>query len=197
MRLAVQAGMSVGDRVVTNWPRTRSTLTKPSTCSVARAVSRASTSRAPIPMDTVTSSQSGASPRGFRPIVRVKGWRMGRGAKPLRGMGSAGCAPLPPPQIFFDICRFWCILTVIKCSYAFSALTLLVGQQEGHPACKKLEWWGAGVVICLGRGADLHTAHLMPLPLTISCSSKSRLVLPLWYQLAREVLDKVRGGGGL
>ena len=24
-----------------------------------------------------------------------------------------------------------------KC-YAFSALTLLVGQQEGHPACKKL-----------------------------------------------------------
>jgi len=22
---------------------------------------------------------------------------------------------------------------------AFSALTLLVGQQEGHPACKKLE----------------------------------------------------------
>jgi len=32
---------------------------------------------------------------------------------------------------------------------AFCALTLLVGQQEGHPACKKLEWWGAGVVICL------------------------------------------------
>jgi len=23
---------------------------------------------------------------------------------------------------------------------AFSALTLLVGRQEGHPACKKLEW---------------------------------------------------------
>jgi len=32
------------------------------------------------------------------------------------------------------------------------------------------------VVICLGRGADLHMAQLMPLPLTISCSSKSRLV---------------------
>jgi len=31
---------------------------------------------------------------------------------------------------------------------AFSALTLLVGRQEGHPACKKL-WWGVGVVICL------------------------------------------------
>jgi len=32
---------------------------------------------------------------------------------------------------------------------AFGALTLLVGQQEVHPACKKTEWWGAGMVICL------------------------------------------------
>jgi len=47
---------------------------------------------------------------------------------------------------------------------AFSTLTLLVGRQEGHPACKKL-WWGAGVVICLERGADLHMAQMMPLPL--------------------------------
>ena len=38
------------------------------------------------------------------------------------------------------------------------ALTLLVGRQEGHPACKKTERWGAGVVICLERGADLHMA---------------------------------------
>ena len=55
---------------------------------------------------------------------------------------------------------------------AFSALTLLVGWQEGHPACKKTEWWGAGVVICLERGADLHMVQLMPLPFTVSCSSK-------------------------
>jgi len=40
----------------------------------------------------------------------------------------------------------------------FSALTLLVGQQEGHPACKKTDWWGAGMVICLERGADLLMA---------------------------------------
>ena len=59
--------------------------------------------------------------------------------------------------------------------YAFSALTLLVGQQEGHPACKKTEWWGTGVVICLERGADLHMAQLMPLPLTFSCSSKIQI----------------------
>jgi len=55
---------------------------------------------------------------------------------------------------------------------AFSALTLLVGWQEGYPTCKKIKWWGAGVVICLERGADLHTAQLMPLPLTVSCFSK-------------------------
>jgi len=28
------------------------------------------------------------------------------------------------------------------------------------------------MVICLERGADLHIAHLMPLPLTVSCFSK-------------------------
>ena len=59
--------------------------------------------------------------------------------------------------------------------YAFSALTLLVGRQEGHPACKKTEWWGAGMVICLERGADLHLAQLMPLPLTVSCFSKIQI----------------------
>jgi len=36
------------------------------------------------------------------------------------------------------------------------------------------------MVICVERGADLHIAQLMPLPLTISCSSKSKLVLPEW-----------------
>jgi len=52
---------------------------------------------------------------------------------------------------------------------------LLVGQQEGHLACKKLEWWGTGVVICLEQGADLYMAQLMPLPLTVSCSSKIQI----------------------
>jgi len=59
--------------------------------------------------------------------------------------------------------------------YGFSALTLLAGWQEGHPACKKTEWWGAGVVICLERCADLHMAQLMPLPLTVSCFSKMQI----------------------
>ena len=58
---------------------------------------------------------------------------------------------------------------------AFSALTLLVGWQEGHPACKKLEWLGTGMVICLERDADLHMAQLMPLSLIVSCFSKIQI----------------------
>ena len=52
---------------------------------------------------------------------------------------------------------------------------LLVGRQEGHTACKKTEWWGAGVVVCLERDADLHMAQLMPLPLTVSRFSKIQI----------------------
>jgi len=54
-------------------------------------------------------------------------------------------------------------------------LTLLVGRQEGHPACKKTEWWDVGVVICLEQGADLHMDQLMPLPLTVSCANKIQI----------------------
>jgi len=53
---------------------------------------------------------------------------------------------------------------------------LSVGWQEGHPACKKLEWWGAGMVVCLEQGADLHMAQLMPLPLTVCCFSKTGFI---------------------
>ena len=58
---------------------------------------------------------------------------------------------------------------------AFSALTLSVGQQEGHPACKKTECWRG----CLsGATQDLHIAQLMSLPLTVSCFSKIQIGFP-------------------
>jgi len=61
---------------------------------------------------------------------------------------------------------------------AFSALTLLVGRQEGHQPVKT-ERWDTGVVVSGSRcrfayGPADATA-------TISCSSKSRLVLPSWW----------------
>ena len=65
-------------------------------------------------------------------------------------------------------------VTCLTANGAFSALTLLIVGRKGiRPV--KTEWWGAGMVICLGPGADLHMAQLMPLPLTISCFSKIHL----------------------
>jgi len=42
-------------------------------------------------------------------------------------------------------------------------------------AASKKNRWGAGVVICLELGADLHVAQLMLLPLTVSCFSKIKI----------------------
>jgi len=60
---------------------------------------------------------------------------------------------------------------------ALSDLTLLVGQQEGHPACKKLS---GGVLAWLSVWSEayaygLHMAQLMPLPLTVSCFSNIQI----------------------
>ena len=69
------------------------------------------------------------------------------------------------------------------CTYAFSALTLLVGWQEGHPACKKLS---GGVLAWLSVWSEVQTCiwpnwcHCHSLSLA---SVKSRLVLPFWYRL--------------
>jgi len=59
---------------------------------------------------------------------------------------------------------------------AFSALTLLVGGRKViWPV--KTEWWDAGMVVSGSRCRFAYT-QLMLLPLTISCSSKSRFILP-------------------
>ena len=74
---------------------------------------------------------------------------------------------------------------------------LSAGGRKGIQPVKS--WWDADVVMYLGQGADLHMAQLMPLPLTISCFSKSRLVLPswlcvlpFWCRLTRVVPDKIQ-----
>ena len=81
-------------------------------------------------------------------------------------------------------------LNMIHNISAFSAFTLLVGWQEGHPACKKLS---GGVLVCLSVWSEMQTCiwpgwcHCHSLSLA---SVKSRLVLPFWYQLTRVVPDK-------
>ena len=59
-------------------------------------------------------------------------------------------------------------LCVAFSAFAFSALTLLVGRQEGHPPVKKLS---GGVLAWLSVWSEV----LMPLPLTVSCFSKIQI----------------------
>ena len=81
----------------------------------------------------------------------------------------------------------WFILFIYP---AFSALTLLVGWQEGHPACKKLS---GGVLAGLSVWSEVQTCTW---PSWCHCHSpslasvKSRLVLPFWYRPTRVVLEK-------
>ena len=83
--------------------------------------------------------------------------------------------------VFMDCCN---------ASYAFSALTLLVGRQEGHPACKKqsggvLAWvsvWSEMQTCIWPSCCHCHSLFLAPV--------KSRLVLPIWYRLTQVVLEK-------
>jgi len=49
-----------------------------------------------------------------------------------------------------------------------------LGSRNGIRPVKKLS---GGMLACLGWDADLHIDQQMPLPLTISCSGKSRLAL--------------------
>ena len=75
-------------------------------------------------------------------------------------------------------------------SYSFSALTLLVGWREGHPAWKKLS---GGMLAWLSVWSKVQTyiwpswcqCHSLSL-----ASVKSRSVLPLWYRLTRVVPEK-------
>ena len=81
----------------------------------------------------------------------------------------------------------------LKCELSCVSLLLmlLVGLQEGHAACKKRVvgcWCG----YLLERGADLHMAPLMPLPVTVPCFSKIQKGVPFWYRLTWVVVEKGR-----
>jgi len=80
--------------------------------------------------------------------------------------------------------------------YAFSALTLFVGRQEEHPACKnwsdtckalvRLSIWSEVQIVCIMiQLMSLHSKTPSSL-----ASFKSRLVLLFWYRLTQVVLGK-------
>jgi len=105
---------------------------------------------------------------------------------------------LPGPSVFEVATLSRCtnlliiVVIIIWCfsAYPFSALTLLVGRQEGHLACKKLS---GGVLAWLSVWSEVQTCiwprwcHCHSLSLA---SIKSRLVLPFWYRLTWVVPHK-------
>ena len=79
--------------------------------------------------------------------------------------------------------ELWFYVRLDMTWHAFSALTLLAGRQEGHPACKKQS---GGVLAWLSVWSEVQTCicpswcHCHPLSLA---SVKSRLFLSFWYRL--------------
>ena len=98
--------------------------------------------------------------------------------------------PLCGHSLWMILCEDWFYCNYPICVVAFSALILLVGRQEGHPACKKLSgavlaWlsvWSAVQSCIWPSWCQCHSLSL--------ASVKSRLVLPIWYQHTWVVPDK-------
>jgi len=80
--------------------------------------------------------------------------------------------------VSFSLSFSFFILLCTSVQSTFSALTLLVGRQEGHLACKKLS---GGVLAWLSDWSKvqssiyLHIAQWMPQPLTVFCFSKIKI----------------------
>ena len=82
-------------------------------------------------------------------------------------------------------------LPSVLCLQCFDTVGWAAGRASGLLKTMVGCWHG----ICLEWGADLHIAQLMPVSLTTSCSSKSRLalnrmVLLFWCWLTRVVREK-------
>ena len=78
-----------------------------------------------------------------QPIVTNNNLLLGRRTEPPQDHNFKGCCLLT--------CRYCAVLAC-----AFSALTLLVGWQEGHPACKKLS---GGVLLWLSVWSEGRLAY--------------------------------------
>jgi len=77
-----------------------------------------------------------------------------------------------------------CCMSLIYCLQCFDAVGWAAERASGP------EWWGAGVVICLERGSDLHMAQRIPLPLTVSCFSEIQIGFTFLVPAHRVVPDK-------
>jgi len=82
------------------------------------------------------------------------------------------CSLCPWPYRLYHLPLYFLLTSVALCLQCFDTVGWAAGRASG---LWKTKWWGAGVVVCLERGADLHMVQLMPLPLTVSCFSKIQI----------------------
>jgi len=100
------------------------------------------------------------------------------------------------PAIYFNNQKNHCISPLKTDIYCLQRFDTVGWRQEEHPVCKKIEWWGAGILICLQQGADdLHIwsswCHCHP----ISCFIKIQIGLTLSGPSLRRLSWKKRPFG--
>jgi len=92
-------------------------------------------------------------------------------------------------QIVTEPEKFYIEGTIIIC---FWIAVIFDTRESIQPV--KVEWQGAGMVVCVECGADcLYVVPSMSLPSTTPsflASLKSRILLPFWYWLTQVVLEK-------
>ena len=85
---------------------------------------------------------------------------------------------------FLNTPRRRCLL--VTNNIAFSALTLLVGWQEGHPACKKMGGWWRWALVS-SNGCPTGWSVCLPF-LIFPCTIKPEVLF--WHRLTRVVPEK-------
>ena len=94
--------------------------------------------------------------KSIRP-VKIECWGVGMVICLERGADCLHMVQLMPlhPKIPIVFCLISIQTSLPFGLQCFDAFGWVAGKAL---ACKKLEWWGAGMVICLEQGADLHMA---------------------------------------
>ena len=127
------------------------------------------------------------------PSDKVKAVKENQECRPNQGISSTGlvfalCVIAFPEG---NGCSSFMLAVYMVSISGFSALTLLVGWQEGHPVCKN---WVVvdGTVIYLGEVQNCIWSRWWHSNSLSLCSSESELVLFFWYWLTRVVPEKGR-----
>ena len=116
-----------------------------------------------------------------RPICR-EWWQSVQVWESISTVCTMSPSQLTPPRqhrMCTIVSTVHCFFKKVFCCTAFSAFTLLVWQQEGHPDCKKLS---GGVLAWLSVLSEVQTCIwpswlcvCVPLPLTVCCYSKIQI----------------------